>query len=129
MKTKSQPNRLGLFDDVRAILDTALTSGGGEFELSSHGQAVHWRQRAYKFRKEYAKILMANDSLSMSPYDRLTMPIIPKDSSTVVIKVREIIGTFTPNREPYSPVEVPVIGDDLLDVAKDIAKKIKGGEL
>ena len=129
MRTKSQPNRLGLYDDVRQILDAALAAGGGEFKLTTHGQAVHWRQRAYKFRKLYAQTLSADDSFSMSPYDRLTMPTIPDDSSTVVINVREIVGEFTPNREPYKPMEVPVPGDELFDVAKGIAEKIAKGNL
>jgi hypothetical protein len=118
-----------MFDDVRQVLDAALQSGGGSFELPSHGVAVHWRQRAYKFRKLYAQTLASDDSFSMSPYDRLTMPRIADDSSTVVINVREIVGTFTPNREPTEVSEVPVPGDELFDVAADIARKIKEGNL
>lgn len=129
MKTKTPANRLGMYDDVRAILDAAMQSGGGSLELPSYGQAVHWRQRAYKFRKLYAEILAQDKSLAMSPYDRLTLPKIALDDCTVVIRVREAIGTFTPNREPYTPVDMPVIGDDLLDAAKSIAKKIKEGNL
>jgi hypothetical protein len=129
MRTRTNPNRLGLYDDVRQVLDTALRSGGGRFDLPSHGLAVHWRQRAYKFRKLYAQTLAADDSFSMSPYDRLTMPKIPDDSSTVVINVREMVGTFTPNREPYSAEDIPVPGDELFDVAKDIARKIAEGEI
>jgi hypothetical protein len=129
VRTKSQPNRLGLYDDVRQILDAAMISGGGEFELPSHGKAVHWRQRAYKFRKLYAQTLASDDSFSMSPYDKLSMPTVPEDSSTVIINVREVVGTFTPNREPYEPIDVPVPGDDLFDVARSIANKIKEGGL
>jgi len=129
MRTRSKPNRLGLYDDVRAILDAAMTSGGGTFDLPDHGKAVHWRQRAYQFRKLYADILFADKSTSMSPYDRLSFPKIPKESSTVVIKVREIIGTFTPNREPTEPMEIALPGDELFDVAKGIRDKIQKGEL
>lgn len=129
MRTKTIANRLGMYDDVRQVLDAALKSGGGHFHLPSHGLAVHWRQRAYKFRKLYAQTLASDDSFSMSPYDRLTMPQIPDDSHTVVINVREIVGTFEPNREPYTAEEVPVPGDELFDVAKSIAQKIKEGGL
>lgn len=129
MRTKTIANRLGMYDDVRQILDAALSSGGGQFDLPSHGLAVHWRQRAYKFRKLYAQTLASDDSFSMSPYDKLTMPTIPDDSSTVVINIREVIGTFTPNREPYAPTDVPVPGDALFDVAAGIAKKIQDGQL
>jgi hypothetical protein len=118
-----------MYDDVRQILDAALASGGGAFELPSHGLAVHWRQRAYKFRKLYALTLASDDSFSMSPYDRLTLPQIDDDSCTVIINVREVIGTFTPNREPSEVSMVPVPGDELFDVAKSIADKIKEGEL
>lgn len=114
-----------MYDDVRQILDAALASGGGTFDLPTHGKAVHWRQRAYKFRKLYAQTLASDDSFSMSMYDKLTMPQIPEDSRTVVINLREVIGTFTPNREPYQPMDVAVPGDELFDVAKEIAKKIK----
>lgn len=129
MRTKTSANRLGLYDDVRQILDAAMASGGGEFVLTTHGQAVHWRQRAYKFRKLFATILSQDKSLAMSPYDRLTMPQIPDDSSTVIINVREIVGTFTPNREGYVPTQVAVPGDELFDVAADIVRKIKEGGL
>ena len=129
MRTKTVANRLGMYADVRQILDAALASGGGSFELPSHGLAVHWRQRAYKFRKLYAQTLASDDSFSMSPYDKLTLPQIADDSSTVVINVREVIGQFTPNREPADVAYVPVPGDELFDVAADIAKKIKDGNL
>ena len=129
MRTRTIANRLGMYDDVRQILDAALQSGGGSFELPTHGLAVHWRQRAYKFRKLYAQTLASDDSFSMSPYDKLTLPQIPDDSCTVTINVREVIGTFTPNREPSEPSFVPVPGDELFDVAADIARKIKEGDL
>jgi hypothetical protein len=133
MRTKTVANRLGMYDDIRPILDAALSSGGGRLELASRGMAIHWRQRAYKFRKLYAQILASDDSFSMSPYDRLTMPTPPDegepDDNVVIINVREATGTFTPNREPYVPVDIPVVGDELLDVAKEIAKKIKEGGL
>lgn len=129
MRTKTHANRLGMYDDVRQILDAALESGGGTFDLPSYGVAVHWRQRAYSFRKLYAETIARDKSLAMSPYDRLTLPRIEKGSTTVVINVREIIGTFTPNREPSEVAYVPVPGDELFDVAASIAKKIKDGNL
>jgi hypothetical protein len=129
MKTKTVANRLGMYDDVRQVLDAALQSGGGSFELPTHGKAVHWRQRAYKFRKLYAEILASDKSTAMSPYDRLTLPKLLDDSCVVVIKVREMVGTFIPNREPYESTEVPVPGDELFDVAKNIVKRIKEGGL
>lgn len=122
-----QANRLGLYDDIRQILDAALKSSGGTFNLPSHGSAVHWRQRAYKFRKLYATTLSNDSSLAMSPYDKLTLPQIAPDSSTVVIKVREINGTFIPNSEPYNSDTGPE--DELFDVAREIADKIAKGNI
>ena len=118
-----------MYDDVRQILDAALTSGGGIFDLPTHGLAVHWRQRAYKFRKLFAQTMADRDTFAMSPYDKLTLPQIDDDSSTVVINVREVVGTFTPNREPMEASEIPVPGDELFDVARGIAEKIKDGKL
>jgi len=129
MRTKSPANRLGMYAEVRQILDAALANGGGRYECPTHGQAVHWRQRAYKFRKLYAETMATSDSFSMSPYDRLTMPQIPEDSSTVIINIRESIGKFIPNRDPSDVTYVPVPGDPLFDVAAGLAKKIKEGEL
>ena len=129
MRTKTQVNRLGLYDDIRQVLDAALKLGGGKHNCPSHGMAVHWRQRAYKFRKLYAEILSSGDKFAMSPYDKLTLPQIPKDSKTVIINVREAVGTFIPNREPYTSIDIPIPGDDLFDVAKSIANKIREGEL
>ena len=129
MRTKTQANRLGMYDDIRQVLDAALQSGGGEFQLATHGMAVHWRQRAYKFRKLYAEILSSGDDFAMSPYDRLTLPKLSDDSCLVIIKVREATGTFTPNREPTAPMEIPVMGDELFDVAKGIADKIRESKL
>lgn len=124
---RTNPNRLGLYDDVRKILDAALQSGGGEFRLVTHGAAVHWRQRAYRFRKLYASTLSSDNSLAMSPYDKLTMPEIPKSSSTVVINVRAVKGEFIPREQPYNSDVGPK--DELFDVATEIADKIARGEM
>src|SRR5438477_10700030 len=97
---RSVPNRLGLYDDVRQVLDAAMRSSGGKFTCATHGAAVHWRQRAYKFRKLYATTIANDNSVAMSPYDMLTMPQIPPDSCIVVIRVRESAGIFTPNEQP-----------------------------
>lgn len=115
---KHKPNRLGMYQDVRDILDAARSAGGGTYECSTHGQAVHWRQRAYKFRKLYAELLGPNES---SPYDQMVLPRVDVDSSTVIIAIRRQIGKFTPNDEPTDDL---LVGDDLLDEALEIAKRI-----
>lgn len=113
--TKS--NRLGMYADVRQVLDSALAHGGGEFECATHGDAVHWRQRAYKFRKAYAETLGPK---AMSPYDILVLPRLQPGSSTVVILVRQSAGTFRP---AGASTEAP---DDLLDFAANLAARIEG---
>lgn len=82
-------SRLALFADVKSIADSALAAGGGQYTLPSHGEAVHWRQRFYSFRKAYAKAFGAN------PYDQLILRRIDKDSSTVTIDFRRPTGVFT----------------------------------
>lgn len=112
-------NRLGMFADVREVLDAALAHGGGEFECASHGDAVHWRQRAYQFRKRYAETLGPK---GMSPYDILVLPRLRPDSATVVIQVRQSAGVF----RPAGPALVVPEEDALLDFAANLAKKIEG---
>lgn len=86
-------NRLGMYADVRSVLDAALAHGGGSFECASHGDAIHWRQRAYRFRKLYAEIIGAGRE---SVYDVLVLPRLAPDSATVRIEVRQSVGIFTP---------------------------------
>jgi hypothetical protein len=84
-------NRLNLYADIKQVLDSALSAGGGEYMLSSHGEAVHWRQRVYKFRKAFAAVY------GDSPYDLLVFPRLEHDSRTVKIEVRQPAGIFRPN--------------------------------
>ena len=90
----SRSNRLGQFSDVQEILDAALEAGGGEYKLDNYGQAIHWTQRAYKFRKMFA----AHIAPEPCPYDRLVMPRIAPGSSTVIIKLNKPKGVFTPKK-------------------------------
>lgn len=127
MAKRPQANRLGMYDDVRQVLDAALKSGGGEFTLPTHGAAVHWRQRAYKFRKLYAQTLANDNSLAMSQYDKIVLKALEPDSSTVVIVLRTVPGVFTPNEEPYISDVGPK--DELFDVARELADKIARGNV
>jgi hypothetical protein len=117
----TKPNRLGMFTDVRQILDAALAAGGGTYECPDHGAAVHWRQRAYRFRKAYAETLTLR---AESKYDCIVMPRVPADSGTVTIMVRRQIGTFTPGTDGPSDVDIP---DDLYDAAREIAERLDKG--
>lgn len=113
------PNRLGIYTDVQEILDAALAAGGGTYTCSTHGQAVHWRQRAYRFRKLYAEIHGAKQA---SLYDRITMPRVEPDEVHVTLTLRQHVGTFTP-LEGGTPLDLTT-GDDLLEEALRLAKDL-----
>lgn len=116
--TKS--NRLGIYADVREVLDAALASGGGTFECETHGAAVHWRQRAYRFRKLYAETIGPK---SMSPYDVLVLPRLAPSSCEVVIGIRQTAGVFTPANDEQAPTS----NDELLEAAEELRRKLEGG--
>lgn len=122
--TRARPNRLGMYEDVKRILDAALATGGGTYTLASHGLAVNWRHRAYRFRKLYATI---HGEDKMSPYDRLTFKAVEADSSTVTIALmgESQAGVFTP-REGGDPLDISVPDEDLLIFAESLKKKIEG---
>jgi len=117
------PNRLGIYTDVRQILDAALAAGGGSYTCLTHGAAVHWRQRAYKFRKLYAEVLGAKQH---SVYDTLTMPRIIDGDTTVHILIRQQAGIFKPNDGTSAAVLDIDTGDDLFEEAMALAKKLTG---
>lgn len=120
---KPKPNRLGMYADVRVILDAALAAGGGAYQCPDYGTAVHWRQRAYQFRKLYAETLGGRPS----EYDIILMPRIPADSSTVTIRLRQQVGVFLPTSSPVEPIVADnLFDDDLLGEALSFASKLEG---
>lgn len=100
--TKPRANRLGMYSDVRAVLDQALEHGGGEFTCETYGAAVHWRQRVYKFRKLYAETLGPK---AESPYDQLVLGRILPGENVVQIRIRQRQGVFTPASGATLPVD------------------------
>lgn len=116
----SKANRLGMYADVRSVLDAALAAGGGTFMCETHGAAVHWRQRAYRFRKLYAETLGPR---AMSPYDVLVLPRLADDSCEVVITIRQSAGVFTPADGAMAPTS----NDELLEAAEELRRKLEGG--
>lgn len=115
----TKANRLGMYADIRAVLDSALASGGGTFRCDSHGAAVHWRQRAYRFRKLYAETLGLR---AMSPYDVLVLPRLPEDGCEVVITIRQTAGVFTPANDGQAPTS----NDELLEAAEELRRRLEG---
>lgn len=116
--TKS--NRLGMYADVRSVLESALAAGGGTFQCATHGAAVHWRQRAYRFRKLYAETLGLQ---RMSQYDVLVLPRLAEGSSEVVITIRQTAGVFTPANDGLAPTG----NDELLEAAEELRRRLEGG--
>ena len=106
-----------MYEDIRTILDATLASGGGVYDCTTHGQAIHWRQRVYRFRKLYAETLGLTKE---SQYDRIVIPRVPPESSTCVLQMRKQVGTFTPSfdAEPY------LDADPLLEEAEAIARRL-----
>lgn len=123
--TKPRPNRLGMYSDVQQVLDAALASDGGEYVLDTHGKAIHWRQRAYKFRKLYAEILGPN---TQSPYDAIIIRRPVEGSGKLILDIRRLEGEFRPTNPPtdFNP-SLPE-EDDLLGIAEGLARKLEEGE-
>lgn len=103
-------NRLGTYTDVRAILDAALAAGGGEYTLETYGAAVHWTQRAYRFRKAYAAATYPDPS----PYDTLKLRRVEPNTTTVYIEINKPKGTFTPKQTtPDFSLAQQMLNDDI----------------
>lgn len=105
----TRTSRLGLYADLQPVLDAAIAAGGGTYTLATHGDAVHWRQRVYKFRKLWQQ------ERGPSRYDALLLRRIPDDSSEVIMEVRVAQGIFTPGFTAPPP---SIAG---LDAAEDAA--------
>lgn len=110
--------RLSLYQDVQAILDQALVAGGGEVTLPNYGQAVHWRHRAYKFRKMYA------ESTTNSPYDLLSFKKVEEGSCIVRIVKSAQPALFTPATGETPVTAQEEKADELLSAALDLAKDL-----
>lgn len=118
----TKANRLGMYADCRAVLDAALAAGGGTFQCATHGAAVHWRQRAYRFRKLFAETLGPQ---RMSQYDVLVLPRLAEDSSEVMITIRQTAGVFTPADGGLAPTG----NDELLEAAEELRQRLDGNVL
>lgn len=108
----SKASRLTRFADVKQVLDQALASRGGTFTLATHGEAVHWRHRAYTFRKQFAEAIDGR-------YDVLQFPRIPAESSTVVIRMLEVRGMFTP----------AAVEDEFERTARELHERLSKGDI
>ena len=83
----SLSSNVGMYADVKLVLDAAVAKDGGEYKLVSKSAATKWRQRAYQLRK-----LMSKEG--GTPYDRLILTIHPDDPTIICILVRRPEGEF-----------------------------------
>mgnify|MGYP007100043136 CR=1 FL=1 len=90
------------YPDVREVFDFALAQGGARYTLDSHGKAVHWRSRAYAFRKVLWGEINPSGGNSPTPYDAIKITI---DGSTCVIHLETASG-----RGKLEPLQNPVPG-------------------
>lgn len=112
---------LAMYSDIKKVLDAALLHRGGTFRTSAHGTAVHWRQRAYQFRKLYRDTVNQENS----PYDTLTLRKIPEGSTEIIIAIIETPGEFIPANKEEVVITSQVKDDDpLLADALEFAKDI-----
>lgn len=74
--------------DVQQILDAALASGGGEYELEDIKQATRWIQRAYMFRT-----ILQRQSVGPTKYDVISLH---KRGNIVEIRCTGQSGVFRP---------------------------------
>ena len=89
------------YPDVREVFDYALANGGARYTLDTPGKAVHWRSRAYAFRKVLWGEINASGGNSPTPYDAIKVTI---EDCTCVIHVETasargvleplLLGTF-----------------------------------
>lgn len=106
----TRPSRLGLYADLVPVLDAMLDAGGGTYTLATPGDAVHWRQRVYKFRLQYQK------EIGPSRYD--TLVLRRPRGNEVDVDIRRPAGLFTPRPGP-SPYD---------DEAFAISRKLLGDD-
>lgn len=100
------------YKDVRLVLDAALAAAGGIYTLPTPGKAVHWRMRAYMFRKLLSENAAARSIIpgvdTTTPYDMLDLIIEPKGSCSVIIRPVMVKGTLaTLDGTPLDPTNRP----------------------
>ncbi len=118
---KTRANRLGIYTDVKEVADLALAHNGGEYRCETHGHAVNFTQRFYRFRKLFNEVHHADGSPCI--YDRLILPRVKPGETIVLLHIRQQVGTFAPATRTAIDITTD---DELFDLASSIAKKLKG---
>ena len=85
------------YADVRSVLERALAAGGGRYKLKTPGAAVHWRMRAYAFRRLLQEQEAARSTVpGFTPStfcDNMTLKIDPNDPCAIIITTWEDSGS------------------------------------
>lgn len=112
-------NTLGSYADIRTIFESVLAHGETELSFTTNGAAVHFRQRAYKFRR-----LMQNrgdtryDGFMIERVGETGMRIRPEPITRGLTQVNFVhkpnaeLVKFTPEPEPEDETD-----DELLSAA------------
>lgn len=106
---------IATYDDVKAVLDSALKHGlPANYELSSPAAAIRWRARACSFRK----------LSSVGEYKQLVFSINRATPSTVTIITHEVGVLKTPDGTQL-PVEAaaPALSAEEL-IAQELAAEL-----
>lgn len=119
---------LTMYHDVKLVLDAAIAAGGGVYTLPTHGKAVHWRQRAYNYRRLLRESKIASSIIPgldpTTPYDTIELVITDRDSCDVIIRQIQVKGVLRDaegkpiNVTPSSPAPEPQ--DELDALALDL---------
>jgi len=118
-------NQLSSYADVQIVFDKAIELQGGKYRFQTRGDAVRWRQRAYKFRK-----LLDEQPFAANPYRDLVLRLTKDPSDTTVeITIGHVEGEFLDPKGkkvklPKKLVEEIQVDDTLFDEAKKLAEEL-----
>lgn len=125
---------LNSYYDVEQVLTTARKRGGLVYRFATSGAAVHWRSRAYYYRK-----LLATADAKQNPQILGYVPstewddmVLTVDGASVRVAFGELKGQLeTLDGQPIEPPKVPpkrkkavAASDDLTGLALQLADEI-----
>lgn len=117
-------NTLGNYLAIQKVLDAAIAAGGATYALPTKGAAIHWRQRAYKFRQ----LAQKKSITGSSPYDSLFLRIRDDEPNVVRIEFEELKGELRgPDGKPIVIAEQPQTApphDDYEEQARQLARDL-----
>ena len=128
---------LGSYTDVARILDAVVAAGKpARYELETHGEAVRWRARAYRYRsllqaKGHERALDIPGYIPTTPYDDIIIsfegptPAHREQSRALLIAFAAPTGRLTTMDGQRIRTHAPPLAvDDLSLEAADLAKEL-----